>query len=900
MKHTIARSIAMLLIFVITLLPPQSGLAQQGGQANPHLVKNINAAVSEGSSPRNFMPVEAVTYFFANQGGGRFELWKTDGTPAGTAMVKDGMRPGGNSYAVMNNFLYYPAYDTQHGQELWRTNLTTGETGLFADIEYGDYSSNPNRLTEFEGKIYFSANWDRFQSTDGTPEGTTHNGLDGEVVTSPFIAYKNSLYYSAYQWDPVSDNKTYYMRWFGSGGSGVTTGLNPRQPLIVYKDRLYFTASRTDVGMELWSTGGTAESIQLLHDIHPGDTYIYSAAEYNGKLYFVTVDDTNVNELWVTNGTEAGTTKVTNLPEAAAELRIITALPSQSAEHPGGLLLSFNQGSEENYELWSFNGTNFTALADLRGFTTDNEYDAESGYVANGWYYFHAWDANHGVELWRTDGTPGSTVLIKDIYPGMRSSMASLFTPCGSRVCFSANDGTHGTELWQTDGTAVGTTMVKDLNTQAAGAFPTDFISAGDFAYFQAADAISVKNLWRTDGTASGTFPLNLDPTMNLRQLWQDVGPLRVLLDTNLIFAAEDPVHGNELWKSDGTPGGTKLLKDLLPGKESSNPMQMTVAGNRVFFITRPNSGESNLWVTDGTLNGTKIVPVKAPTTIAAYENSVVINIPNTTNWNCELWLINEPASPAVKVSDNLCLSKALSFDGKLYIAGKEAGASEEELWVMNGSSSGIQKIPLDISPAGYYDSYSVTHLAATGSDLYVFVFVYDGQFLLRIPSGGGPSQFVKAFYSVNGVPARANDPIPFGDDLIIQISMYMEGYQWGVTQLWVTDGTTNGTRRVQGDYRVPAVLMQSGNGFFFSYVDSERRTQIWRMDVHNATAKPVSYLPQTQCAAPNALPAVPLFFSEAFLLPLDDAKSNPPGSGCELWAYEILTTKLFLPSVGR
>lgn len=448
MKQTIARSIALLLIFAITLLPPQSGFAQQGGQTNPHLLKNINPAESEGSSPLNFMPVGPVTYFFAKQGDGQYELWKTDGTPLGTTLVKDEMYPGLNSYAVLNNFLYYPAKDLEHGEELWRTNLATDETGLFADID-DEYSSGPSGLTEFEGKIYFSANWGRFQSTDGTTGGTTHNGLTGERVDSVFMEYQGSLYYSAYQWNPITDEDSVFLHWFGQGGSGVTYGLTPGKPLIIYKDRLYFTAGNVETGMELWSTGGTLESIKLLRDTHPGDTHIYyTAAVYNDLLYFVTVDDTNVNELWVTNGTEARTTKVTNLPEGATKLRIITALPSQSAESPGGLLLSINQGGDENHKLWRFDGTAFTMLADLRRFKPEDEFESEFGQVVGGVYYFHAWDANHGVELWRTDGTPAGTAMVKDIYPGVGDSMPSRFTLCGSRLCFAANDGVHGKELW--------------------------------------------------------------------------------------------------------------------------------------------------------------------------------------------------------------------------------------------------------------------------------------------------------------------------------------------------------------------------------------------------------------------------------------------------------------------
>ncbi len=51
-----------------------------------------------------------------------------------------------------------------------------------------------------------------------------------------------------------------------------------------------------------------------------------------------------------------------------------------------------------------------------------------------------------------------------------------------------------------------------------------------------------------------------------------------------IFFSADDGEHGQELWESDGTPGGTRMVWDLNPGGFSSNPSSLAVSGNYLFF----------------------------------------------------------------------------------------------------------------------------------------------------------------------------------------------------------------------------------------------------------------------------------------------------------------------------
>ena len=66
------------------------------------------------------------------------ELWKTDGTEAGTVLAKD-IRVGSQSsqqkfYAVYNSQVYFMAYTPDLGTELWRTDDNDGAVLAGGDV----------------------------------------------------------------------------------------------------------------------------------------------------------------------------------------------------------------------------------------------------------------------------------------------------------------------------------------------------------------------------------------------------------------------------------------------------------------------------------------------------------------------------------------------------------------------------------------------------------------------------------------------------------------------------------------------------------------------------------------------------------------------------------------------
>ncbi len=152
-----------------------------GTAAGTHMLKDINAGGISDPSSMGF--IGNTLFFAANDTTHGIELWKTDGTEAGTVLVKDinqgattaGMSEDGGEAAVIDNVMYFTANDTTHGYELWKTDGTEAGTVLVKDINTAG-SSEPRCLTVVGNNLFFAAddNTHGFElwKTDGTEAGT--------------------------------------------------------------------------------------------------------------------------------------------------------------------------------------------------------------------------------------------------------------------------------------------------------------------------------------------------------------------------------------------------------------------------------------------------------------------------------------------------------------------------------------------------------------------------------------------------------------------------------------------------------------------------------------------------------------------------------------------------------
>src|SRR5437868_3374972 len=100
--------------------------------------------------------------------------------------------------------------------------------------------------------------------------------------------------------------------------------------------------------------------------------------------------------------------------------------------------------------------------------------------------FFIADDGVSGPELWKSDGTSGGTVLVKDIRSAATGSTLAALGEVGGTLFFSADDGSNGAELWKSDGTLGGTVLVKDIAYRTANAQPDELTDVNGTLYFAA------------------------------------------------------------------------------------------------------------------------------------------------------------------------------------------------------------------------------------------------------------------------------------------------------------------------------------------------------------------------------------------------------------------------------
>ncbi|WGX96592.1 ELWxxDGT repeat protein [Nocardioides sp. L-11A] len=417
-----------------------SGLAPsaQATEGDPRLVKDIRPGADSGVgswlSTSSRAVLNGVLYFVGTDDAHGEELWRSNGTPEGTFLVKD-LQPGPDdsylsSLAVLGNTLfigsenglwksagdaastmlvtssvdvgqmvatadtlYFAGWDNDHGTELWKSNGTAVGTERVKDIATGTYdyygttlprSSSPVQLTPIGNTVYFSAD-----------DGATGRELWSTAGTSASTTRVKDINVS---------------------GTAYPDELTP------VGSTLYFTADDGIHGQELWSTAGTSASTVLVKDINPG-TYTYDGETYPASSYiqgmaaigetlYFGANDGGSGALWRSNGTASSTVRIT---DAARPRDMIAA----------GDMLYF------------------------RGRHWDDE--------------------TSGDELWRSNGTAAGTSLVKDLYPGTdpsysypypNSSAPQNFAVAGTTLYFDAFDGVHGRELWAMDLAAPGTPPV--------------------------------------------------------------------------------------------------------------------------------------------------------------------------------------------------------------------------------------------------------------------------------------------------------------------------------------------------------------------------------------------------------------------------------------------------------
>ena len=475
----------------------------------------------------------------------------------------------------VNGILYFVAFNS--GKGLWKSDGTTDGTRLVIDLDNPDIDPNYGEFTLFKEQLFFSGVetasglGGELWATDGTPEGT-------RMIRDIYV---------------------------GPGWSSPSY-------LTVKDSLLLFLASSEDltaggIETELWRSDGTFEGTYMVKDIWPGPYHSHggpgidgytSSAVVNGIYYFAAkgpgeyVGENYIGglELWRSDGTLEGTYIVTDLTPT------YDAIYGEAWSYPNNLINFKNQlffsafSTNTGNELFKSDGTaGGTHL--VKDICPDGENccgNSNHSYPGNfvivdSLLYFMACDGIHGRELWKTDGTESGTNLVIDLTEGEESSTISEQTAFKGRLYFVYDDGddNHGNELWCTDGTVEGTFLVKDIATgvdvfnRANNSNPRYLTVVNDLLYFSAYTVEYGDELWRTDGTTGGTIMV---ADMYTTAGWGSHPYELTNVNGTLYFAARsynfDPDYidtGYELWKLTYEPTGIKIKSSALNFKLHQN-----------------------------------------------------------------------------------------------------------------------------------------------------------------------------------------------------------------------------------------------------------------------------------------------------------------------------------------
>ena len=615
--------------------------------------------------------VGGVAYFRSQAADLTYELWKTDGTTAGTVRVKGGFpnQPVQvTCYSQINGLLLFDADDGVNGLELWRSDGTEAGTFMLSDCNPGPASSTPLDMTPLDGFVLFQTsganNVITLWRTDGTAAGTT----------------------------PVADIDT-----SGYGSTSATAVLN---------GAMLFSGRDTAHGLELWRSDGTASGTTLVKDINPGPASSISYGQFStaaSYIVFAANDGLTGQELWRTDGTAAGTTLVKNISPDTSN----SSYPIWLSDLNGALLFGASDGTQ--FSLWTSDGTESgtVPLAPV----PSPEYPYANPIVNGDLLYFVAAGYPTPYELWRSDGTTDGTLDLASL--SLPNPLPTLVSGNG-RIFFPAGDQTHGWEPWTSDGTVAGTSMIKDINPGQFGSLSyCQMFSFNGQAYFSANDGSGAQP-WVSDGTEAGTHVLKQVLPANSTSGPSGFGTLGGLLT---FFA------GSSLWTSDGTEAGTSKLVDLTLG---GDPTQVTTVADLLFFFVESSSDGLELWRSDGTASGTlqiAVIPtawisIGSPTDLGGELFFTVVD-----GWGAaSLWRSDGTTTGTIPIAQldggwayQWAPPPLTRVGNSLYFAGGD-DLHGVELWVSDGTADGTFMVDDTVPGAGSLDP---TNLALVGSTLF-------------------------------------------------------------------------------------------------------------------------------------------------------------------------------------
>lgn len=789
-----------------------------------------------GSFPSDFIELNGLLLFEATTESYGREIWVSTGIGTTAFLLKDinlGKNSGINteflkSSVILDNTLYFIANDASSLGELWKTDGTTAGTEKITT--FLNYSVS--ELTLVDNNIYFLIKKDMLEvwKSDGTEAGTVLVIGDLPIWNKPSFQGKcNNTFIFTFQ--PQGTNNSRVWRSDGTtigtfpitdeiDGNGAGSGTSELTQYIELNNEAFFVSR-----YHLHKTDGTLENTTTVTSLHNAGISLVDyddVIEINGKLYFsfFQVEEKRLF-VWESDGTLKGTTKIYD--ETSSRYFMTSNLATQdddlvfcgTSENGGTALVHIDLSDYSTTIVKEVReSTDVPLISNICGVQPilngavfcsvpqDDNYEPKTiGWISglteattinfpkldsvkfvhlyNDILYFSKYSENEGIELWSSNQTETGTVLLNNINEG-GYGLFSFYNPSltpnlirlKENLVFNADDGTIGDELWMYNGEDI--VLLKDISEGEIGSYPRSFIKFNNEVY----------------------------------------------------FVAYTLMTGSELWKTDGTEAGTQILQDL-NGTSSSRPMNLTVHNGYLFFVAK-DGNSYYLYKTDGTtvesimnLGGSNFIKREMV-------SSGDLLYLTTAGMGKDLWISDGTGMGTYKVKDFATIEKLTIVDGELYFRAVESGNHDIELWKSNGTEAGTvlikdigdgySSLPDDLiglNDALFFTAYTTEN----GRELWKSDGTESGTFqVIDIREGTEGALQTPNYSSLNGhLYFNANDGI-------------------NGNELWKTDGTESGTSIVVDintgiEGSSPSELTYIQDFIYFNAYDNEHGIELWRTD---------------------------------------------------------------------
>ena len=760
------------------------------------------------------------------QPAGTHSLWTSDGTREGTRRLvpKDlevgllNMQLWASLATIRGRLLFVGCVRTQCS--LWATDGIPSHTRSLG-IGWPGLVSDFLPAARFRDRLYLEAG-SAIYATDGTREGTSVViDFGADAGPSELAATEDALFFFRDLFPGPRDSEL----WRSDGTAAGTQLLQTFRPgsfwwwpaiaLRAAAHRVYFAlAGYGTRNFSLATSDGTPGEFRRLTaplPSHAGRSFV-PLATFGDRLLFALAPD---NELWTSDGRPANTRPLTGCPGGCP--RYGSSNGHVLGHLRGQLLFTgyLGERTDESLDVWATDGTAAGTRVVADSCVAEcNGPPVRMTVSGDRFYWFHY--TYNGIQVWSSDLTPGGTGRVP-LPEGSLNIQGWGVLPGGDLlIAIFDPDGT--TRFYRTDGTAAGTVELPLPGVRSGSSNPAGFTALpaapGGRArvVFSACDDF-IQGAYVSDGTAAGTEPLATPDG----RCWEagSVGAFATVGDTAYYL------DRGRLMRTDGTPAGTSEVFDTGAGDEALvHGAALVPLGDRLLVFTGDLDDDYNAaihaWSTDGTAAGTHpfiggtLFEFLHPTVMGGRLYFTAASYCDEDGCIADLYRTDGTVEGTQRVIE---LDTGSGHYVELAVRGAELFALVgDELWRTDGTAAGTRKILPAADGAGPV-LYEAHDLVASGDALYFFS-GKEGS-----PYGEGDETLYRCDGSAGDTVPLATLPVAFPEYVtsrreptVVGGRVYFRASDEAHgEELWSTDGTRAGTALVADVAPGPASSSPNG-----------------------------------------------------------------------------------------